>query len=303
MEPSVVLRALKECFGRPRAFALAGEGDYCYAFGVEGGWTFLFAKHPFAFECLTRVARVSPKLVVGTPLLIPVVEHYGQADSLAYVGYKTVPGTELTASEFAAMDARVKLACAERLAAFFVHIHTFDLEAARQAGVRESEYPFPMREEEFVAGEIAALFESDLNALGRYPQVEKGLADALANHLGQYLTYVQANPQPLVLLHGEVSGDHVLYEPKTADVVGIIDFNGMFVGRPARDFLYLYEEYGAEFASDLLRFYGGLDSEEVMSELRFLRLWHTLLRLLWALEHQYQPGIERWWAELKGLAS
>lgn len=55
MLPDLVRHAIEAYFpDRPLRLHPAGEGDYCRAFGVNGEWTFLFAKHPFASACLRR---------------------------------------------------------------------------------------------------------------------------------------------------------------------------------------------------------------------------------------------------------
>ncbi|WP_083939178.1 phosphotransferase family protein [Deinococcus apachensis] len=265
--------------------APAGEGDYCRAFLVDHTWLFLFARHSLASECLDRVARVLPLLAEDSPLSIPAVEYHGHLAGLAYVGYRCLPGTELTAGQFEGLppDARRSLVMA--LAAFFGHLHAFDPARAAGLGVPVREYPFAMREAELLQGPPEELYRRDLEALAAWPGEHAALLSRLKDALARHLEAIVKSAQPLVLLHGEVSGDHVLHDSRTGRVTGIIDWNGMVVGRPARDFLYLYEQYGREFVTDLLREYGRLPLEDTLRELHFLHVWHTLLRLLWAAEH------------------
>lgn len=93
MLPDPVQHAIQACWpGRSISLAPAGEGDCCRAVGVNGEWTFLFAKRPFASACLHQVAALSPPLAAGSPLPLPRVEHQGDIDGAAFVGDRMVPG-------------------------------------------------------------------------------------------------------------------------------------------------------------------------------------------------------------------
>lgn len=267
--------------------APAGEGDSCRALLIDHTWLFLFAKHPLASECLDRVARVLPLLARESPVPIPAVAYHGHLAGLAYVGYRCLPGTELTAERFAALAPGQRQALAGTLGAFVGHLHAFDPAEAARLGVPSSEYPLAMQEDELLPGSAEELYRQDLGAFASWPEAEKALVGGLEDRLAEYLRLTRASAQPLVLLHGEVSADHVLYGPHTGRPTGIIDFNGMIVGRPARDFLYLYGEYGPDFAAEVLRLYGRLPLGEALEELRFLHLWHVLARLLWAVKYGY----------------
>ncbi|WP_102125256.1 phosphotransferase family protein [Deinococcus planocerae] len=270
----------------------AGEGDYCRAFLVDHTWIFLFAKHPFASACLERVARVLPPLAEGSPLPVPVAEYHGSVAGVGYIGYRRLPGDELTAERFAALTPGQRNALAEMLGAFFRHLHAFAPARATSLGVPVSEYPFAMQDDALLPGPAKELYRRDLETFATWPGAEAALVGGLERALDGYLRFARAWSPPLVLLHNEVSADHVLYDPSTGRPSAVIDFNGMIVGRPARDFLYLYGEYGPDFAAEVLRAYGRLPPGEALEELRFLHLWHVLARLLWAVEHGYAARAE-----------
>ncbi|WP_276345309.1 phosphotransferase [Deinococcus ficus] len=96
----------------------------------------------------------------------------------------------------------------------------------------------------------------------------------------------------LVLLHGELSADHLLSDGQTMD--GIIDLNGVHLGRPAVELHYLYDSYGEAFVRRLLRQLPHLDLHATVEEVRFMHTWHHVVRLLWALDHDHAPRQERW---------
>src|SRR5262249_406641 len=96
---------------------------------------------------------------------------------------------------------------------------------------------------------------------------------------------------PVALLHGEVSGDHLLHDPATGRLTGVIDFNGMIIGDPVRDLLYLYEDYGLQFLATLLDSYPMGDRQLLLARLHFFHEWMTALRLLWVVEHGYEGRV------------
>ena len=56
-----------------------------------------------------------------------------------------------------------------------------------------------------------------------------------------------------VLLHGDLSPDHVLFDRSHQRQSGVIDFSDLTIGDPAWDLLYLYADYGVDFVRRLLR--------------------------------------------------
>jgi aminoglycoside 2''-phosphotransferase len=266
-----------------------GEGDYARAFRVAEDWTFLLARHDFAATCFEFVARLSPTLAAGAPLPLPDVKFHGNTEDGAFIGYAMIPGTPLSRAQLEAFTPRARDIAAAELGALFTYLHAFDTSLARQAGVPSSAYPFAMLEDEFRAGDEATLYAEDLERLGRHDVLQPKELNILEQRVASHLGTPRA---PLVLLHNEVSDVHALHDPSTQRLTGIIDLNGMILGPPARDFMYLREDYGADFTRRVLQ-HTRLELEPTLLELEFLHLWHTAARLLWALEHRYIPGITR----------
>jgi aminoglycoside 2''-phosphotransferase len=269
---------------------LAGQGDYCRAYSVDREWIFLVARHAEGARSLAQAAALLPVLAPTLPLAVPVVAYSGRTNvgGHAFVGYRQVRGVELTAERFRALSARDQGRCAADLARFLRQMHGFPVEVARGLGIVECAYPFAATEDGLSAGTVAAQYRRDLDRLLRFGVLDQATRNFCERIVAEHLA---ARPAPLVLLHGEVSGDHVLYDPATGQLTGVIDFNGVIIGDPVRDFLYLYEEYGLPFMAHLLEHYPVADRRELLTRLHFFREWHTALRLLWALEHHYERGI------------
>ena len=297
-----ITRVVQTCFPDRPAVPVrpAGDGDYCRAVLVGGEWIFLFAKHAHASACLDRLARVTSYLAVNAPLPLPVVVYHGRVDGQSYVGYRAIEGQPLKTVPSSARSRLVRQALVSDLAAFFRHLHGFDIDRARALGVPQSDYAFSMRDDHFLSGPAQDLYRRDLEALRSSPAGSPELLAFLEEALDRHLARANEDSPGLALLHDEVSGDHVLVD-SAGRVSGIIDFNGMRIGRPARDFLYLYEEHGRAFALELIEDYGLIDPVRALQELEFLRVWHALVRLLWMVEHAHGPGIDRRRRELEDL--
>ncbi|GGO28767.1 phosphotransferase family protein [Deinococcus humi] len=262
----------------------AGQGDYCQAWSVHTTplRVLLLARHNHASHCLERVARVMPHLAGTLTLRAPQVECHGRLEGRAFVLYEAVPGTPLgylNPQERGEVDAAT---LARDLATFFRELHAFDPALARRSGVPETAYAFSMRDDHMLHGAAPDLYRQDL-AEYRTGGADEDLTAFLEAELEGHLRLLRSDDAPPALLHGEVSVDHVLVDEGRA--VGVIDFNGMTLGRPARDLLYLHETFGLDWTCDLLTAYSALDVKATLTELGFLRVWHTLLRLLWAREH------------------
>jgi len=260
--------------------AAAGEGDYCRAVLVDGEWIVLFAKTAEAARALARAA----------------------ADSRpAFVGYRALSGVELAAGRFRALPAADQERCATDLAGFLRAVHAFPVEAATRAGIPTCAYPFCATEDGTSEGGAPEQYRRDLDRLLSHPELDRPTGAACARLLAEHLDDPRNLAQPLALLHNEVSQDHVLVDPATNRITGVIDFNGMVVGDPVRDLLYLAEDYGPAFVDAFLAHYPITDRERVLATLRFLHVWHTALRLLWALDHRDGPGIARRLRQLRDL--
>src|SRR5690606_32545940 len=100
------------------------------------------------------------------------------------------------------------------------------------------------------------------------------------------------HPLPRVLLHGELSPDHVLYDEAAGKVTGVIDFGDMAIGDPAWDLVYLYEDYGEDFLTRALRAYPG-DDPGRLARMR----WHLVVDAVrWAVECT-EAGDKEGWGE------
>jgi aminoglycoside 2''-phosphotransferase len=277
-----------------------GEGDFCRAYTVNGDWIFRFAYNDEGSRALEREAALLPKLAPTLSLPIPNIAHFGrQADNgLAFVGYPKIGGLPLARERLFALDPQHQEQCARDLAGFLSELHSFDIEAALQSGVPRCEYPFCRTEEGIMHGSAANLYNQELERLLGYPALDEDIRRFCARLVGELADGRTEKQLPEALVHGDLSQEHILFDPEGERITGIIDFSDVIISTPLLDFVYLYRAYGKPFVERILGSYRQGAARPTIAAVERLYQWYLVLRLLWALDHDYKPGIETGLREL-----
>lgn len=278
---------------RVRAIELEGEGDFCRAYTVNSEWIFRFAWNEEGSRALEREIALLPELRRSVTLRIPEIAHSGRLPEtgLAFVGYPRIPGVELTAERLLAIEPARQEAAAQELARFLRELHSFDTDTAARAGVVSCDYPFCRTEEGIMAGQAEVHYRGELEKLLAYPQVDPATGAHCSALVERLLAEDAPGDLPHGLVHGDLSQDHVLFDEVTSRVSGVIDFTDVVITTPLLDFVYLYHAYGRDFLAMLLAHYPVADAGAILARVRVLHQWYLAMRLLWVLEHDYQPGI------------
>lgn len=288
--------------------AFEGEGDFCRAFTVNGEWLFRFAYNEEGSRALQREIALLPKLAPTLSLPIPNIQHSGRQseNSFLFVGYPKIQGVPLTSDLLQTLKPDEQERCASDLALFLRGLHSYSVTEARALGVPESDYPFARTEEGISQGSAAEIYKREGERLVNHPHLDKYLDGQIVGVLPTYagilvkslLNEPELGAMPPALVHGDLSSEHVLFDPETRRITGVIDFSDAIINSPLLDFTYLWGAYGPDFSALLFKHYE-VDAPHLISyRVRQLRQWHTAIRLLWALDHDYAQGIERWAMDL-----
>ena len=234
-----------------------GEGDFCRAFLVNQTGVFRFAKHEAARQSLRRENCLLPQIAGRVSLNIPepVRASLEGAAQGAFIAYEFLPDAALTREEYLKLDERTRTRCAGQVARFLSELHSFETKIAEDCGVLTVDYA-----EKYSAllarirGEYRSLLGKD-----EFETAEKEIVSFLE----------AANFQP-VLLHGDLSPDHVLYDGDR--VTSIIDFGDVMIGDAAWDFLWIYEDYGRDFFTRAVSEYAVEDKQKFIARVRQLSL-------------------------------
>ena len=228
-----------------------GSGWDFDAFLTQDGWVYRFPRKP---ECADQLdfeqellALVSGALPVG--VAVPRTEIVGQPSSafpLRFARYRYLRGV-------AADTPGVRLAnVAQTIGVSLAAVHAVPEREARAVGVAEMDVDDVGRSQWFHDG-----LESALGLRGQDPVVDRAI-DWAVNAASAIPTY----DGPVRLIHHDLSPDHLLVDPDSGRLVGIIDWTDAILGDPARDFVALVAWQGWSFADEALASYGlALDSE------------------------------------------
>jgi aminoglycoside 2''-phosphotransferase len=241
-----------------------GSGWEFDAYLTGDGWVFRFPRRAEYAGRFERDRSVH-ELVAGplAPVAVPRVELLGSggpAFPYPFAGHQLVPGVE-------ADDAVIRRnpRFAAELGAAITAIHSVPAAAARAAGVgRDDEGAEDwLREVREVAHRLDGLGSSTDVALDWVRRA--GVPPA-------------PYPGPDVLLHNDLCPDHILCDPTTGRLTGIIDWTDAALGDPALDFAGMAAWWGWSLVEDALAHYP-LPLDDAFGErLAFLA---RLLSLVW----------------------
>ena len=232
---------------------LLDEGWDFQVFEVDAEWLFRFPKREESATKLSMECRLLPDLADWVSLPIPRHEYCAELhESLdwPFARYKKLPGIAGDVSKSVDQH-RV----ARQLGLFLTRLHAYPVDKAREAGVPE---------------------RSDLVAHWRNKSREQlnRIVDLNVDpsNLRRYLE----NDVPLSfegasrLVHNDLWAEHILVDPRSGSVSGIIDWGDAAISDPAVDFAGLYTWYGEKWLEHVLAYYSRTPDTEIISRSRYL---------------------------------
>jgi len=266
--------AIRACFPSVRTEGLThlGSGWDFDAFLTTDGWVFRFPRRP---ECVATLDTERRLLDLVAPVLppsvaVPTMELDGQPGHefpYRFTGYRFIRGV---AADTVALS--ILPVTARSIGKALGAIHGVPESDARAAGIRAMDVDDPGRQrwlDDRIAGAAA---------LRRIDAVVDGAADWVRDNARRPPA---AFPGPLRLTHDDLSPEHLLVDPVTGDLVGILDWSDAILGDPARDFAPLVAWHGWAFADEVLRNYPRQLDPGFRERLRFIA---RVLSVLWLAE-------------------
>ena len=214
------------------------DGQYNDVLIVNESLVFRFAKTQAAIKTLRQEIRVLQNLQAHISLQIPnplYVNIDPEVIGDVFVGYQMIPGTPLWRENFQKItnvDARKKMAA--QLASFLQSLH--------QISVPEIISDLPRHDN---PGEWAEMYHRIQDKL--YPTMRPDARRQVSEHFENFLDQPDRYVFEPRLRHGDFGTGNIIYNPESLSIVGIIDFGGIAMGDPARDFAGLFISYGKEF--------------------------------------------------------
>jgi aminoglycoside 2''-phosphotransferase len=245
-----------------------GYGDFCLAFKL-GDQVVRVARHLEAAAALGRESYVLMKIAARLPLPVLRPTYYALSGCPPFTVHNEIVGEILTRDLWETMAAIARDQAADDLATFLRALHSLPVEIGRTCGLPKLD-----------ATELArSLCEATANTIHRLldPQSRRRLDEILE----RWSQPVPQESQYPALLHCDIGPGHLLYYPQNGNLTGVIDFGDLSIGEAARNFIYIYEDYGPLLLREILTRYARKDAPQVMSA---IRKWYLLEAISWTVD-------------------
>jgi aminoglycoside 2''-phosphotransferase len=252
-----------------KSIELLGEGDFCRAFLVNRQTVFRFSRHDAARASLRRENCLLPQIANLFELQIPqpAFASLDAAPEQSFIAYPFLTDNALTVEKYEMLGDRERTRCAEQVAEFLNQMHAADLAIARSCGVLDDDAQLKYLD---LINDLTDIAGGNLSAAD---------FDFAEREINRYSGYLKKETFAPALLHGDLSPDHVLFDG--AEVTAIIDFGDVMIGDPARDFLWIYEDYGLDFFRRAIAKYRAADKESLVDR---VKMFSNLEALCWVAE-------------------
>lgn len=228
-----------------RSLAYLGAGDFCHAYLLNGAEVVRVPRHEAADRALEKEACLMPGLAPRLPVAVPVPTYVRCRDGRAsFAVHDRISGTELTVTLWRGLPEPARAELARGVGRFLQSLHGLDRESGHACGVEVIDHRARARR-----------LRRELRDEGG-SRLPPSLREELDGSLARYLSSGEAWRYDATLLHADVGPGHVLVDVERAEVTGVIDWGDVAIGDPARDFIFLYEDWGSEFLALALEGYG-----------------------------------------------
>jgi aminoglycoside 2''-phosphotransferase len=221
---------------------LLGHGTDSAAFRVDRDWVVRFPLVAEAQRTLRLELALLPMLAPSLPVAVPHPEHVGQdaAGRLIFSAYRAIDGEPLSDATLRALPARARERALDELSALLAAIHGFPLTRARAAGVSFELYKGAYHDQQ----------DTLLDDLDRL--LTAADRAAIKRQRTAFARAAREQPQTPVLLHADIKPAHLLHDPVTGALTGLIDWGDASLGHPDFDLAIIGAFCGPETIEHLL---------------------------------------------------
>lgn len=245
-----------------------GSGTLFDAFRTADDWVFRFPRMWWAGTLFESEARTHDFVAAILPehIRLPRVQHLAEPSErfpYRFAGHEFVPGVALDT-----LDESLIPTAAREIAEFLGALHSVPEKLAAAAGFREVTGADPGRQEWFNHG-----MKVSLEMRGLDPVVREAV---------DWLHTPPVTPPPLAerrLVHTSLDPEHLLFDPATGALIGVLDWTDVCLGPAGRDFVNLVAWRGWRFAEEVLSFYPRRVDSEFRTRLRWMSQWLTVIWL------------------------
>ncbi|MDN4523158.1 phosphotransferase family protein [Fictibacillus fluitans] len=265
-----------------------GEGWMSMVLKINEEWAFRFAKNQRASDDLDKEARILPSLSSCISAAVPRFKYYGrQKDGLAFAGYRLLPGEILMENSIHSFNEKERKEFIIHLSEFIKELRAFPVKQAKANGVPEQDlHSFYSRLQQEVEKDIFPLMNSSL---------QKYISSCFQDYL-HHPRYAEYTPSPI---HGDLSMDHLLIDPETFRITGVIDFGDLAISDPDFEYRYILEECGKSFLQSLLSIMGEQNIDDILKKVAFFVTFDHLQYILEGIRRKNNSWIQEGLEEIE----
>jgi len=213
-----------------------------------------------------------------SPVAIPRLQQkYDDVANMTFTTYDYIRGTRLSRDFFGTLEKEKQIALAKQLGAFLTALHSFSIPRAKKIGVTQTE--------------VLTFWKTRLEIIRDvvFPHIGQPEQEWINRLFQDFIALLAKRPFQLVLTHGDLAPEHILVDPQTHVITGIIDFGDVAIDDPAYDFQ-CSRYYGKEFLHNV---YGAYTrSRDEVFDLR--RQFYEDRLPVTNLEHSIKIGEPEW---------
>lgn len=254
-----------------------GEGCDSVALLVNDVWVFRFPKTAEVEGQLVMESRLLPAIAPHLPLPIPAFRYHGRPGEnfqRRFVGYPKLPGVPCLGLDAADLDP----AEVERLGRFLAALHDVPLEVASAAGVPADD----------LARSLHELQGDAFDSLADVAVVAPGAPVEAWRRYFERIPTVAATGTS-VLTHNDFAAEHILVDPDSKRLTGVIDWSDAAITRPEVDFAGLFHWGGDRLVNAVLGSYTlvrGALSEGALDIARYMGACRGAMDVTFGIEMQ-----------------
>jgi len=283
---------IERCFPQIRVQTLTPilEGWDSLVLEVNGDLMFRFARRPETAAQYEREIRLLPELARVLSFRVPAFAFVCSCEGEGggwLVGYHKIEGVPVTGD---LPRSRWADQMADHLARFLSELHRFPAQKAEESGIPVFTAAGWRNAYRDLYGQVRAQVSPLLEEPARCR-----LAGRWECFLGQD-SHFQFGP---TLIHGDLGGEHILWDPTRGALTGVIDWGDARVGDPALDFAGLLRDCGGDFAGKVLARYQGPDDTTLMARAGFYAAIVPVYEVLYGLALGDRVHVEQGVASLQ----
>lgn len=221
---------------------------------VNNTQAFRFPRREDYAKILPREVAFLDKFSSQSPVKVPKLTLRKMSNGTPYVTYSFIPGIQFIRSVSQDYSQQELQDIAKQIGDFLTVLHTFPLKIARTLGFEELD--------------SIKSWSDRLNKIKKdvYPHISETEQAWTTELFSDFIEMISQNPFENRLTHSDIMPEHIIVNPKTHQLSGIIDFGDMCIADPAYDFTFL-RKYGLDFLNTAYESYK-LDKDNAFEKRR-----------------------------------